>query len=326
MSVLEWLVIVASTIAVVLFDLVLVVRRPQEPTMRQCAIALCGYVGLAMIFGIWVWFGHGHKYGLQFYAGWLTEYSLSIDNLLIFMVIIGNFAVPKAYQLRALFFGVLISLTLRGVFIALGAAALERFIWLYYIFGAFIMYTAVNLARGGGHEAEVDNAVIRFVRTRISSAGSWDSLKPYVKEGGRRVMTPMFVVIVALGATDAMFALDSIPAIYGLTREAYVVFTANVFALMGMRQLYFLIGGLLDRLVYLSKGLALVMLFLGIKLLCHALRENDMSFINSGEHLPVPKIPTPLSLTIIVVTLAITAAASLYASWGASATESGASR
>ncbi len=310
---LEWAITLVVTTAVLAVDLAVIGRRPHEPTMGRCATALSAYAGLAAVFGIWVGLSHGHKYGEQFFAGWLTEYSLSIDNLFIFMIIMAKFGVPKMYQLRALFFGVLMSLLFRGAFIVLGAAALQRFIWLYYFFGAFILYAAAKLARGEGAEADVDNAVIRFVRARIPTADSWDGFKLFTKQGSRRVMTPMFVVIVALGVTDLMFALDSIPAIYGLTREAYVVFTANVFALMGMRQLYFLIGGLLDRLVFLSKGLALVMFFLGLKLVMHALRENDVSFINGGRHLPVPKISSPLSLGIIVMTLGVTAVASLYA-------------
>ena len=312
-SAFEWLVTLGATLAILMFDLVVIARRPHEPSMRKCVIALSAYVGLAMIFGMWVWYIHGPKYGLQLYAGWLTEYSLSIDNLLIFMVIMATFNVPRPYQVRVLFFGVVISLAFRGIFIALGAAALQRFIWLYYIFGAFIVYTAFNLARGAGYETDVDNALIRFMRTRIPTANSWDGFKLYVKEGSRRVMTPMFVVFVTLGATDLMFAFDSIPAIYGLTREAYVVFTANVFALMGLRQLYFLVGGLLDRLAHLSKGLALVMFFLGIKLVFHALRGNDVPFINGGEHIHVPNISSPLSLGIIVGILGITAVVGLCA-------------
>ena len=217
----------------------------------------------------------------------LTGYSLSIDNTFIIMVIMSSFHVPKEYQLRALFFGVVFSPTFRGILIV--------------------------LARDPGGEPEVDNAVLRFARKRIGTANSWDGFKIYVKGSSGWVMTPMFVVMVALGATDVMFALDSIPAVYGLTRESYIVFTANAFALMGMRQLYFLLGGLLDRLVYLSEGLALVMFFLGIKLVFHALRESNVPFINGGEHLPIPKISSPLSLGVIAGTLAVTAIASLYA-------------
>jgi tellurite resistance protein TerC len=309
----EWLITLGATIAVLLFDLVIIGRRPHMPKVRNCAIALSVYVCLALIFGLWLLHIHEHKYGLQFYAGWLTEYSLSIDNTFIFMIIMSTFKVPKEYQLRALFFGVVFSLTFRGILIVMGGAALQHYIWLYYIFGTFIVYSAVKLARDAKGEPEVDNAVLRFARNRIGTANSWDGFTPCVRNGSGWVMTPMFIVMVALGATDVMFALDSIPAVYGLTREPYVVFTANAFALMGMRQLYFLLGGLLDRLVYLSKGLALVMFFLGIKLVLHALRENNVPFINGGQHLPIPKISSPLSLGIIAGTLAVTAVVSLYA-------------
>jgi tellurite resistance protein TerC len=312
-SAIEWIVTLSVTSAVLLFDVVVIARRPHEPTMSRCALALSGYIGLAVLFGGWIWLYHGQQFGLQFFAGWLTEYSLSIDNLFMFIVIMASFNVPKLYQLRALFFGVVIALVLRGALIALGTAAIQRFSWVFYVFGAFLLYTAVKLARGPGHGEAGDNAVTRFARRRLNTAEDWDGMKLFVKDGAKRVMTPMAIVIVALGTTDLMFALDSIPAIYGLTREAYLVFTANVFALMGMRQLYFLLGGLLSRLVYLSKGLAVVLFFIGLKLVLHALHENTLPFINGGAHVNVPEISTVLSLGVIVVTLVVTAIASLYA-------------
>ncbi|BBZ11708.1 TerC family protein [Mycobacterium branderi] len=292
-SVLEWSVALGVTMAVLLFDVVVIARRPHEPTMRECAIALSAYVGFAVLFGIWVWCFHGSRFGLEFFAGWLTEYSLSVDNLFVFIVIMASFNVPKRYQQQALFVGIVIALVFRAVFIALGAIAIQQFGWVFYVFGAFLVYTGIRLARGAGSGGDADNAVVRFAR-RLN------------------VMTPMFLVIVALGATDLMFALDSIPAIYGLTREPYLVLAANVFALMGLRQLYFLLGGLLERLVYLGRGLAAILGFIGVKLVFHALRENDVPFINGGEHVNVPEIPTLLSLAVIVLTLGITAAASLY--------------
>ena len=183
---------------------------------------------------------------------------------------------------------------------------------MFYIFGAFLLYTAANLVRDTDHDDDADNLVVRFARTHLSLTDRWEGLKLYIKEDGKRLMTPMFLVIVALGTTDLIFALDSIPAIYGLTQEPYLVFTANVFALMGLRQLYFLLGDLLKRLVYLSQGLAIVLAFIGVKLILHALHENELPFINGGEHVPVPEIPTLLSLGVIVVTLVLTTAASLY--------------
>jgi tellurite resistance protein TerC len=311
-SQLEWAITIGVTIAVLLFDVVVVARRPHEPTMRECAIALSIYVGLAVAFGIWVWNFHGQDYGIEFYAGWLTEYSLSVDNLFIFIIIMASFNVPRKYQQEALLVGIVLALIFRGIFIALGAVAIEQFSWIFYIFGAFLVYTAWTLGRDTDHDDDADNAVVRFARTYLNTTDRWAGLKLYVKEGSKRLMTPMFLVILALGTTDLIFALDSIPAIYGLTKEPYLVFTANVFALMGLRQLYFLLGDLMKRLVYLSQGLAFILLFIGVKLVLHALHENEVPFINGGEHVPVWEIPTLLSLGVIVVTLVITAAASLY--------------
>jgi tellurite resistance protein TerC len=312
-SMLEWFVTLGATTAVLLFDVVVIARRPREPAARESATALAIYVGLAVLFGIWVWFFHGHQFGLEFFAGWLTEYSLSIDNLFLFIVIMASFNVPKLYQQQALFVGIVIALILRGVFIALGAVAIQKFSWVFYLFGAFLVYMAVKLARNHNRKRDAENGVVRFARRHLNTTDTWDGVKLYVKEGSKRAMTPMFLVILALGAADLVFALDSIPAIYGLTREPYLVLAANVFALMGLRQLYFLLGGLLKRLVYLSRGLALILLFIGVKLVLHALRENEVPFINGGHHVNVPEIPTLLSLAVIVVTLVVTALASLFA-------------
>ncbi len=310
-SQLEWIITLGVTLAVLVFDIVFIARRPHEPTMRECAIALSFYVGLAVAFGIWVWNFHGGQFGLEFFAGWLTEYSLSVDNLFIFIIIMASFNVPKVYQQQALLVGIVLALIFRGIFIALGAVAIERFSWMFYIFGAFLVYTAIRLARDTEHDDDADNFVVRFAKTYLNTTHKWDGLKLYVKEGSKRLMTPMFLVIVALGTTDLLFALDSIPAIYGLTREPYIVFTANLFALMGLRQLYFLLGDLLNRLVYLSQGLAFILLFIGVKLILHALHENELPFINGGEGLPVPEIPTLLSLAVIILTLFLTMVASL---------------
>jgi tellurite resistance protein TerC len=312
-SLLEWIVTLGVTTAVLLFDVVVMVRRSGEPTMRRCAIALSAYVGLAVLFGIWTWYFHGQQFAVEFFAGWLTEYSLSIDNLFIFVIIMTSFNVPKVYQGQALFVGIVIALILRGVFIALGAVAIQRFSWVFYLFGAFLVYTALRLGRGAAHDTNTENAAVRFARTHLNVTDRWHGLKLCVKEGSLRLVTPMSLVILALGVADLIFALDSIPAIYGLTRQAYLVLAANVFALMGLRQLYFMLAGLLQRLVYLSKGLGVILFFIGIKLMLHALRENNLPFINGGKHVDVPEIPTLLSLAVIVVTLAVAAAASLYA-------------
>jgi tellurite resistance protein TerC len=269
------------------------------------------YVGLAIAFGLWVWAAHGDRYGLEFFAGWLTEYSLSVDNLFVFLIIMASFNVPRIYQQQALLVGIVLALVFRGVFIALGAVAIRQFSWVFYIFGAFLVITAIRLVRDTDHSDDADNAVVRFAKTHLRTSDRWDGLKLYLREDGRRVMTPMFLVIVALATTDLLFAFDSIPAIYGLTSEPYLVFAANVFALMGLRQLYFLLGDLLNRLVYLSQGLALILFFIGVKLLLHALHENDVPFINGGAPVAVPQIPTLLSLAVIALTLLITMLASL---------------
>ena len=310
-SVIEWAVTLAVTLAVLLADLLILGRRPHAPSRRECAAWLGFYVALAIAFGLWVWHSHGSQFGVEFYAGWLTEYSLSVDNLFIFIIIMSSFKVPKESQQEALFVGIVLALIFRGIFIALGAVAIEEFSWIFYVFGAFLVVTGIRLARDTEHSDDGDNAVVRFARTYLNTTDRWDGLKLYVKQDSKRVMTPMFLVIVALGTTDLLFAVDSIPAIYGLTKEPYLVFTANVFALMGLRQLYFLLGDLLNRLVYLSQGLAFILFFIGVKLLLHALHENEVPFINGGESVHVPEIPTLLSLAVIVLTLLVTMVASL---------------
>jgi len=310
-SAMEWAITLVVTLAVLVVDVAVFARRPHEPSKRECVTALVVYVSLAIMFGLWVWKFHGSQFGLEFYAGWLTEYSLSIDNLFIFIIIMTSFNVPKVHQQQALLVGIVLALVFRGVFIALGAVAIQQFSWIFYIFGAFLVFTAVRLALDTDHSDDADNAVVRFAKTYLNTTDRWDGLKLYIKHDGKRLMTPMFLVIVALATTDLLFAVDSIPAIYGLTSEPYLVFTANVFALMGLRQLYFLLGDLLQRLVYLSQGLAFILLFIGVKLLLHALHENELPFINGGEPVGVPEIPTLLSLAVIVLTLLITMVASL---------------
>jgi tellurite resistance protein TerC len=310
-SSLEWAVTLGVTIAVLLFDVVVIGRRPHEPSKFELVGALSLYIALAVAFGLWVWFFHGGQFGLEFFAGWLTEYSLSVDNLFIFLIIMASFNVPKIYQQQALLVGIVLALVFRGIFIALGAVAINEFSWVFYVFGLFLIYTGFRLASNNDHDDDGDNSVVRFARTYLNTTDRWAGLKLYVKEGSKRLMTPMFLVILALGTTDLIFALDSIPAIYGLTREPYLVFTANIFALMGLRQLYFLLGDLLKRLVYLSRGLAVILCFIGVKLILHALHENKLPFINGGKHVDVPEIPTLLSLGVIVVALAATTIASL---------------
>ncbi|MGH3561266.1 MAG: TerC/Alx family metal homeostasis membrane protein, partial [Mycobacterium sp.] len=279
-------------------------------------LALSGYALLAALFGIWIWFGHDHRFGVQFFAGWLTEYSLSVDNLFVFVILVASFNVPKRYEQEVLFLGIVLALVLRGVFIALGAVAIQRLSWVFYVFGAFLIYTAIRMARSSGRGSDGDNAVVRFARTHLKTTDRWDGLRLYVNEGSKRfpkrAMTPMFLVVLALATTDLIFALDSIPAVYGLTHEPYLVFTANVFALMGLRQLYFILGNLLNRLVYLAQGLAVILAFIGVKMVLHALHDNKVPFINGGENVDVPEISTVFSLVFVVVMLILTTAASLY--------------
>lgn len=311
-STLEWSITLGVTIAVLLFDVVVIGRRPHEPTTRETAGYLALYIGLAVAFGIWVWQFHGGEYGVEYFAGWLTEYSLSVDNLFIFLIIMASFKVPRVLQQEVLLIGIILALIFRGIFIALGAVAISQFSWIFYLFGAFLVYTAIKLARDTEHDDDAENSMVRFARKYLKASDQWDGSKLHTVVNGKRVLTPMILVIIALGTTDLLFALDSIPAIYGLTQEPYLVFTANVFALMGLRQLYFLLGDMLKRLVYLSQGLAFILAFIGVKLVLHALHENTLPFVNGGEPVHVPQIPTLLSLAVIIVTLVITTVASLW--------------
>jgi tellurite resistance protein TerC len=312
-SALEWTLTIGLTVAVLLFDVLVIARRPHEPSRRETSTALTVYVSMAIIFGIWVWIFHGHQYGVEFFAGWLTEYSLSIDNLFVFIIIMASFNVPRKYQQEALMIGIILALIFRAVFIAVGAAAINQWSWIFYLFGAFLVYTAVSLAKDDDDEPDPENAVVRFTKRHFRLTDTWHGLKLRVPvDGGKKAMTPMALVIISLGTTDLLFALDSIPAIYGLTAEPYIVLTANIFALMGLRQLYFLIGDLLQRLVFLRFGLAFLLFFIGVKLILHALHENELPFINGGQSVHVPDISTVASLVVIVVTLAVTAVASLW--------------
>jgi tellurite resistance protein TerC len=316
-STLEWALTIGITCAVLLFDVIYIARNPHEPTFRECAVALSIYIGGAVLFGAWIWASHGHDLGIEFYTGWLTEYSLSIDNLFVFIILMAALRVPREYQQEALMVGIILALVFRGIFIALGYQLIENFSWVFYAFGAFLVYTAVTLVRSyRSHEDEhpENNRVIRFAQNHLNVGDEYRGLKLFYRSNGARLVSPMLIVIIALGTTDLLFALDSIPAIFGITQEPYIVLTANVFALMGLRQLYFLLGGLLKRLVYLSLGLAFILAFIGVKLVLHALHENELPFVNGGEPVHVPEISSLLSLGVIIVTLAVTATASLLAS------------
>jgi tellurite resistance protein TerC len=309
-----WWSTVVVTVTFLLVDVLIIGRRPHTPSMPEVSRHLAFFIGAACLFGLGVLYFAGPQYGGEFFAGWLTEYSLSIDNLFIFIIIMSKFAVPRQYQQTALMIGIVLALLMRGIFIAVGAAAINNFSWIFYVFGAFLVYTAVKLAKEGNQDEEhfEENALIRWVEKHLPATKEYHGVKLAVVENGKRVITPMLIVMMALGTTDLLFALDSIPAIYGLTSEPYLVFTANVFALMGLRQLYFLIGGLLQRLLYLSYGLAFLLAFIGVKLVLEALHTNELPFINGGEHVEwAPEIPIWLSLVVIVGTLVVTTVLSL---------------
>ena len=309
-----WAISLAVLTAIFAIDFVLAARRPHAVSMREAGAWTAVYVGLAVLFGLHIAATYGGTYGGQFFAGWLTEYSLSVDNLFVFVIIIARFRVPKENQQLVLLIGIALALVMRAGFIVLGAAAIARFSSVFYLFGAFLLYTAYGLATHSQQEAEEfrENRVIGLVRRVLPTTEEYDGNRFRTTVDKRRLFTPMLLVMVAIGTTDLLFALDSIPAIFGLTQETYLVFTANAFALMGLRQLFFLLGGLLDRLVYLNFGLAVILGFIGVKLILEALHTNALPFINNGEPVDwAPHISTAFSLAVIVVVLTVTTVSSL---------------
>lgn len=312
---LVWVLTVVGVLGILGTDLVLVSRRPHKPTVREASRWVAFFVALAAVFGGLVWVVWGPQFAAEFYAGWLTEYSLSLDNLFVFVIIMARFAVPAALQQTVLIIGIILALLLRGLFIAAGAFVIERFSSVFFLFGAFLLWTAWTLLRGGDEEEEFEeNVLIRWVGRVLPITPDYHGVRLRVTIDGTRLWTPMLVVMIAIGTTDLLFALDSIPAIFGLTKEPYLVFTANAFALMGLVQLFFVLGGLLDRLRYLNVGLAVILAFIGVKLILEALHTNSLPFINGGE--PVPwavELPVAISLGFIVMVLAVTAVASLLA-------------
>lgn len=315
-----WALTIVAIGGLLAFDFFFHVRKAHEPTLREATIWSIIYVGIALVFGGGVWLLGGSQMGQEYFAGYVTEKALSVDNLFVFLIIISAFKVPRADQQKVLLFGIVFALIARSGFIAAGAFVLEKFAWAFYLFGAFLIFTALKLIHGeisGGDEAdEADNVVIRLAKRFIRTTDHYDGDKLFTVENGKRVLTPMLLVMVAIGGTDILFALDSIPAIFGLTTNVYVVFTATAFSLMGLRQLYFLLDGLLDRLVFLSYGLSAILLFIGVKMVLHALHDNDLSFINGGEGVPVPEVTTTVSLGVIVGLLAVTVAVSLLSPRG----------
>lgn len=300
-------------LGILAFDLFLAFRRPHIPSTRESALWVSFYVVLALVFaGLMLWQG-SVDHAAEFIAGWVTEYSLSIDNLFVFVIIMARFSVPRKYQQEVLMVGIIIALVLRGIFILLGAQLIENFSWIFYLFGAFLLYTAVQQVFENHKDMEEkESAVIRFLRRRVPITNEFDGVKLRTTIDGKRMFTPILIVFVAIGTTDLVFALDSIPAIFGITQDPFIVFTANVFALMGLRQLYFLLGDLIEKLEYLHYGIAFILGFIGVKLFFHALHENEVPFINGGQHVEwAPEISTWTSLAVILAAMAVAVAASL---------------
>ncbi|MFF4383063.1 TerC family protein [Kitasatospora sp. NPDC001547] len=310
-SVTMWVSTILVLIALVVADFFIGGRKPHEVSIKEAGIWTAVWVALAVLFGGFLWWHSGAEPTGEFFAGYITEKSLSVDNLFVFILIMGKFAVPRIYQQRVLMFGVIIALVLRAVFIAGGAALVSEFSWVFFIFGGFLIWTAWKLikearAEEEGEEEFEENRLLKSITRRFPATEDYRGTRLFVRENGRRLITPMLIVMLAIGTTDVLFALDSIPAIFGLTQDPYIVFTANAFALMGLRQLYFLIGGLLKKLVHLSYGLSVILGFIGVKLVLHAAHEAGAEW--------APEIGIPFSLAFIVVVLAITTFTSLRAS------------
>ena len=317
---LQWGVTIAFILALLAYDFFFHVRKAHEPTIKEAAIWSAVYVGIALLFGLVILFWDGPQFAAEYYGGYITEKALSVDNLFVFLIIMASFRVPREDQQKVLLFGIIFAMIARTVFILAGAAAIERWSWVFYFFGLILIYTAGNLIKGEvtdkEEEDEANNIVVRLAKKMFHTVDYYDGDKLFTVENGKKVMTPMLLVMVAIGGTDILFALDSIPAIFGLTQEAYIVFTATAFSLMGLRQLYFLIDGLLDRLIYLSWGLSIILAFIGVKLLLHALHENTLPFINDGQPVHVVEVTIGFSLTVIVGVLIVTVLASLLSPKG----------
>ncbi len=303
----------AVMLLILIGDLVYAFRNPHVPSTKECAIWVAVYAGLAVAFGISLFLVGDPEHGAEFFAGWLTEYSLSIDNLFVFIVLLAGFSVPREQQQNVLMWGIVLALVFRGIFIIIGAQLIASFSWIFYLFGAFLVYTAFTQAFGKEQgEGASDSRLIRFAKRHLPFTDQYDGQHWRTTVDGKRMYTPIVLALVALGSTDLLFALDSIPAIFGITESPFIVFAANVFALMGLRQLYFLLGDLVERLVFLKYGIAFILAFIGVKLVLHALHENTLPFINGGEHLEgVPDIGTLPSLGVIVVSMAVATVASL---------------
>ena len=305
-SLTTWLIVIGAILALIILDLLTVSRNPREVKFKEASLWSIFYIAVAVGFGLWVWQSAGSQYGTEYFAAYLVEKSLSVDNLFVFIIILAQFKVPSIYHQRVLMFGVLLALVLRGIFIAVGAAALAAFSFTFVIFGAILIWTGVGLFRHWDEDPDPgDNAIVSRLRKRIAMVDEFHGPKLFARQNNRRKATPMFLVMIAIGSTDMLFALDSIPATFGVTSETFLVFAANAFALLGLRALYFLVKGLLDRLIYLSLGLSFIMIFIGMKLIMTFLHEQIHSF---------PKITTEVGLSVIGAILVISTIASLIKS------------
>jgi tellurite resistance protein TerC len=304
-------------VLIIVVDLLIVLKRPHVPSMKECVAWVGFYVGLALVFALVLYFvGDTHHVSVEFLTGWLTEYSLSVDNLFVFILIMSKFAVPRKYQQEVLMVGIIIALVARAIFILIGAVAIEHLSWIFYIFGLFLLFTAYRQVKGDDEEDDgEESAIQKFVGKFLHVHDEYDGNKIRTVIDGKRVFTPMLMVFVVIGLTDVMFAIDSIPAIFGITTNPFIVFTANLFALMGLRQLYFLLGGLVDRLAYLHYGIAVILAFIGVKLLIHAAHEAPLDFIPGFHYLEaIPEVSTPVSLGVIIGSMLVATVASLL--WG----------
>ncbi|MBG6056035.1 tellurite resistance protein TerC [Salinibacterium sp. CAN_S4] len=311
-SPLIWIITIAVTIAFFIVEFFAHVRTPHEPSIRESAWWSAFYIGLALLFGVGIGMISGWTFGGEYFAGYLTEKALSVDNLFVFLLVMTAFAVPRAFQQKVLLIGIAIALVMRGIFIAVGATLIANFSWIFYVFGALLLLLAYRQAFTHGETDPANGRFMRFVRRHLPVTDEYHGDKLTILKNGRRFVTPMLLVLVTIGFVDLIFAVDSIPAIFGLTDEAYIVFTANAFALMGLRQLYFLIGGLLQRLIYLAQGLAVILAFIGVKLVLHALKVNEVPYINGGQSVPWAfDIPIWFSLLFIGTTIAVATIASL---------------
>jgi tellurite resistance protein TerC len=312
-----WATTIVVILALLAFDYFFHIRKAHVPTLKEAGLWSSIYVGIAVFFGVLVLIFGGTAMGSEYFAGYITEKALSVDNLFVFLIIMASFRVPRESQQKVLLFGIVFSLIARTGFIFLGAALINSFSWVFYLFGLILLITSGNLLKPEPHNGkQADNFIIRTSKKVFHTTEQYDGDKLFTMHHGKRALTPMLMVMIAIGGTDILFAVDSIPAIFGLTQNVYIVVTATAFSLMGLRQLYFLIDGLLDRLIYLSYGLAAVLAFIGVKLVLHALHENNLPFVNGGEPVPVVEITTGLSLSVIIGVLIVTVVISVLSKAG----------